>query len=47
MDAHEDHVNAGTPDAALLRGLTEARHTRGQMLRAAGAGLGAVSLSGC
>jgi spermidine/putrescine transport system substrate-binding protein len=33
-------------DVALLRGLTEPRYTRSQMLKAAGGGLGALSLSG-
>lgn len=43
---HTHRAGPDAPDAALVRGLTEPRYTRGQMLRAAGAGLGTLSLSG-
>jgi spermidine/putrescine transport system substrate-binding protein len=47
MDTNEEPLTAaGQHDAALLRGLTEPRFTRGQMLKAAGAGLGTLGLSG-
>ncbi len=52
MDERQHQPDQPTDlDAALTRGLTEPRYTRGQVLRAAGGGLGALSfgalLSAC
>jgi spermidine/putrescine transport system substrate-binding protein len=50
-ERHHQPDQPGDLDAALIRGLTERRYTRGQVLRATGGGLGALSfgalLSAC
>lgn len=46
MDAPKARPQRGETDAALLRGLTEPRYTRAQMLKAGATGLGCISVGG-